>query len=107
MAVKKEETRVERWDRALRNNPITAAIILLGVIVVGTSAVFRALPDGVRCSELHRFARISHAMSLMDGRMLECSIRPTTMCGRARLESRLSIKAAEAIGSIRFGLVTE
>ena len=48
MAVEKEETRVERWDRALRNNPITAAIILLGVIVVGTSAVFRALPDGAQ-----------------------------------------------------------
>lgn len=38
-------TLVERWKRKLQDNPVVAAVIILGIAVAGIAAVYDALPD--------------------------------------------------------------
>ncbi|MRX52063.1 hypothetical protein GI374_16925 [Paracoccus sp. S-4012] len=37
-------TRVERWKRKLQDNPLVAAIMILGIAIPGIAAVYNALP---------------------------------------------------------------
>lgn len=38
-------TRVERWKRKLQDNPVVAAIMIVGVALAGIAAVYNALPE--------------------------------------------------------------
>jgi hypothetical protein len=55
-APKEEPTLVEKWWRAIYNNPLAAGLIIIGSIVVATLGVFKALPDGAQSYAISFFA---------------------------------------------------